>query len=437
MVLRIKKRTQSQWLVLYAFALPFAFSFLIDLLHLPSFIKYTVDAALIVLLFLAYLNKRIVLDPLVLDLMRVVLVFFAITIIGLFLEYQSIVYYLWGLRNNFRYFIFFAMCTMVLKQEDADFGMRLMDGLFYINVVVTLYQVLVLKVHQDRVGGIFGTSRGCNGFTNIYLMIIVTWYMLRYMCNKVSLLQMALQCGLSLGIAAVAELKMFFIEFVLITALAALMTKFSFRKFGVIILAVAGLVMGLQIMQILFPHFGNWFTLDSIVEYSSSETGYTNANDVNRLSAIPIAWNRFLDTWPRKLFGLGLGNCDYSSNFDFLTSPFYRNYGQLNYLWFSSSFLILETGLVGLLVYVFFFFRMYRAAKIVEKNEPEKSIYCMMARIMSLMALVLFMYNSSLRMECAYMFFFVLALPFLPKSSTGGDREETGMSVNEDGGSHQ
>lgn len=420
MVLRIKKRTQTQWLVLYALALPFAFSFLIDLLHLPSFIKYTVDAALVLLLLLAYLHKRISLEPQVVDLMRIVLVFFGITIIGQLLEYQSIIYYLWGFRNNFRYFVFFMMCTMVLDGDDADFGMRLMDGLFYINFVVTLYQALILNVHQDRVGGIFGVSRGCNGFTNIYLMIIVTWYMLRYMNNQVTLLQMAIRCGLSLVIAAVAELKMFFIEFVLITALAALMTKFSMRKFGLIILSAIGLVVGLQVMQILFPHFANWFTLDKIIEYSSAETGYTNANDLNRLSAIPIAWNRFLDTWPRKLFGLGLGNCDYSSNFDFLTSPFYAKYGKLNYLWFSSSFLILETGLTGLLAYVYFFIRLYRAAHIVEKKEPQKQIYCQMARIMALMALVLFIYNSSLRMECAYMFFFVLSLPFI-QSTTGGN----------------
>lgn len=413
MIVRIKKRSQSQWLVIYAFALPFAFSFLIDLLHFPSFIKYTIDAALALLLLLAYLNKRIVLDSQVTDIMRVVLAFFLLTIVGQMLEYQSIIYYLWGARNNFRFFIFFLMCTVVLRRDDAELCIKLMDGLFYINFAVTMYHALVLNVHQDRVGGIFGVSRGCNGFTNIYLMIIVTWYMLRYMNNQVSLLKLVVKCALSLLIAAVAELKIFFFEFVIIAAMATAITRFSFRKFGVIVLAAVGFTAGIQIVQIMFPDFSDWFNINTIIDYSASEQGYTSANDFNRLSAIPISWNQFLDTWPRKLFGLGLGNCDSSTNFDFLTSPFYKRHGHLNYLWFSSSFLILETGLTGLIVYVLFFLRVYRAAKIMEKNNSQNLLFCQLARIMAVMAFVLFIYNSSLRMECAYMYYFVLALPFI------------------------
>ena len=415
MIVRIRKRSQSQWLALYAFVMPFAFAFLIELLHFPSFIRYTVDAVLVLLVLLAYLNKRIVLDPLVTDVMRVVLVFFLLTIVGQMLEYQSIIYYLWGTRNNFRFFIFFLMCTIVLNRDDADFCIKLMDGLFYINLAVTMYHVLVLNVHQDEVGGIFGISVGCNGYTNMYLMIICAWYMLRYMNNLVSLPKMAVRCGLALLIAAVAELKVFFFEFLLITAIATMITKFSFRKFAVIMFAAVGFLVSIRIVQTMFPTFSDWFTFDSIVEYASSEQGYTQANDFNRMSAVAISWNRFLDTWPRKLFGLGLGNCDYSSNYEFLITPFYKQYKALNYVWFSSSFMILENGLIGLVLYVLFFLRVHRAAKIVEKKDPEYQVYCQLARIMAIMALVLIIYNCSLRMECAYMYYFVLALPFIKK----------------------
>ena len=40
----IKKRTLPQFLMLYVFALPLLFSFLLDFLEVASIVKYTVDA---------------------------------------------------------------------------------------------------------------------------------------------------------------------------------------------------------------------------------------------------------------------------------------------------------------------------------------------------------------------------------------------------------
>lgn len=413
MILRIKRRSQVEWLVLYIFALPFAFSLLMDLLYVPSIIKYTIDIAWVLLLVIVGASKKGIDNPHVARIMLVVGIFILVTLVGLCLEYQSIVYYLWGMRNNIRFFVFFMMCAMVLTRESADSCMRLMDKLFYINLVVTLYQVFVLDLHQDRLGGIFGNSRGCNAYTNIYLMIVVAWHMLRYMHRKETLKTCMIPCLLSLGIAAIAELKMFFFEFAMITALATLMTSFSFRKLGIILGAAIGLVVGVEIIKTRFPDFADWFDWANILESASSDRGYTLQEDMNRLTSLTISWNQFLDTWPRKLFGLGLGNCDYSSSFDFLTSPFYQQYGHLNYVWFSSSFMILENGLLGLVVYAYFFIKVYREAHLVEKTEADSKIYAHMAKIMALMALVLIIYNGSLRMECAYMLYLVLAMPFM------------------------
>ena len=417
MKLQIRKRSQSEWLLTYVFALPFAFSFLIDLLHIPSFIKYTIDFALALLLLLMYLNKRRVDYSKIAGIMKSIGFFLLVTLVGFLLEYQSIVYYVWGLRNNVRFFLFFVACALMMKRENADSCMQLMDSLFYINCIVSLYQVFILRVHQDHVGGIFGSTRGCNAYTNIYFIIIVTWHMLRYINKEETLPRFMIKCGLALVIAAFAELKIFFLEFVLLTVIVILITKFSVRKIWIIVGAIVGVNIGVQLIAILFPHFADWFNVDKILEYASSDAGYSASQDVNRLTAVTISWKRFLETWPQKLFGLGLGNCDYSSNFAFLTTPFYEKYRHLNYIWFSTSFLFLETGILGLATYVYFFICVYRAAKTVEKNGTQNIVYCQLARVMALMAPVLIIYNSSLRMECAYMFFFVLALPFVRQPS--------------------
>ena len=417
MKLRFKKHSQVGWLLMYIFALPFAFSFLIDLLHIPSSIKYTIDFALVLLLLLMNMNNRHLDFSKIEGILQSIGFFLLITIIGFVLEYKSIVYYVWGLRNNIRFFLFFVACALMMKREDADSCMQLMDNLFYINAIVSLYQVFVLRVHQDHVGGIFGSTRGCNAYTNIYFIIIAAWHMLRYVNKEETLARLLIKCGVALVIAAFAELKIFFLEFALITIIVLVITKFSMRKFWIITGAIAGVNIGVQLIAILFPHFVDWFNVDKIIEYASSEAGYSAARDMNRLTAISISWNRFLVTWQQKMFGLGLGNCDYSSNFAFLTTPFYEKYRHLNYIWFSTSFLFLETGILGLATYVYFFVCVYRGAKKVEQEGKMNIVYCQLARVAALMAPLLIIYNSSLRMECAYMFFFVLALPFIQQPS--------------------
>ncbi len=435
MKMRIRKHSQAEWLIMYVFVLPFFVAFLTDILMFPPAIKYTIDLVLVLLVFIMYMNRRSIENPQVARIMWVAVLFIIATIVGLVLNFQSIIYYLWGLRNNIRFFLFFLLCTMIVKRDSAERCIQLMDSLFYINVAVALYQCFVLDLQQDHIGGIFGRTKGCDAYSNMYLIIISALHMLRYMNKKESLFKCITRCGLSLFLAAIAEIKIFFVEFVVITLIAMLMTRFSARKFWLAICAVFGMMIGLRIFAAMFPNFADFFDLNNMVESASSDRGYTQSGDLNRLTAITISWSRFLNTWPQKLFGLGLGNCDYSSNFDFLVTPFYSRYKNLNYVWFMSSFLILETGLIGLSLYLFFFIRVYRAVKKVEKSGTQNPIYCQLARIMALMTPLLVIYNVALRGECAYMFYFVLALPFIQQPSA--DRGQTLQVAleNQNGGS--
>ena len=416
MKIRIRKRPQIKWLTLYIFALPFAFFVLMDLLHFPSLVKYTIDVAWVLLFMILLLNRISFEEVQTAKVVRVIAVFLLVTIVGFVLEYQSILYYLWGLRNNMRFFVFFIACVLVFDHDDADSCMGLMDKLFGINFIATLYQYFGMNISGDFLGGIFGVEKGCNAYTNIFLAIIAAWHILRYMSREEQMKECIVYCMLSLLIAALAELKMFFIEFAVIVVLASLLTRFSVRKVWIFFGAALCLFIGIKIVEIVFPEFANWFTLGSIYETAVSVKGYTYRNDMNRLTAISISWNDFLNTWPRKLFGLGLGNCDYASGFDFLTTPFYRKNRLLHYTWFSSAFMILETGLIGLLVYGYFFVRVFMASHAVEKRGVPRGIYCQMAMIMSVMSLILIIYNSSMRMECAYMVYFVLAMPFMKET---------------------
>lgn len=137
---------------------------------------------------------------------------------------------------------------------------------------------------------------------------------------------------------------------------------------------------------------------------------------MNRLTAIHISLS-YLPTLGEKLFGLGLGNCDYSS-FDFLVTPFFAAHEQLHYVWFSTAFLVLETGLVGFGLYCLFFVSVYLGATARQKSGRADPHSCRLARVLAIMCFVLMIYDASLRTEAAYMMYFVLALPFIRSEKT-------------------
>ena len=45
LIVRIKKRSNSEWITLFVLAMPFLFGLLIDLIGLPTFVKYVIDIA--------------------------------------------------------------------------------------------------------------------------------------------------------------------------------------------------------------------------------------------------------------------------------------------------------------------------------------------------------------------------------------------------------
>jgi O-antigen ligase len=96
-----------------------------------------------------------------------------------------------------------------------------------------------------------------------------------------------------------------------------------------------------------------------------------------------------------------------------LTSPFYGVYGSTNYVWFSTSFLVLETGLVGFVLYCMFFVTVLIEAHKKQKNGEADAALCQMSMVMAIMSLFFVVYNVSMRTESAYLVYFILALPFI------------------------
>lgn len=410
--LHIRKRTANEWMVFLVLMLPFVFSTLIEFLHFPDIIRFIIDGLLAVFVISFVLRKCLIVFKCYLPLLILVAVFFVYTLILYFANYQSVFYYIWGFRNNFRFYVAFFVYILFFSEEDSDNYLKLFDIIFWFNFVVCLIQYFVFGHDQDNLGGIFGVSQGCNAYINLFFCIVITKSFIDYLNKKEKLWVMLLKLSASLIIIALAELKFFYIEIIVIVCVAVLITDFTWRKLIIILFTIIGIGLGIIILTLVFPQFADYFVIDSMIDSLSSDKGYTNSGDINRLTALPTISKNILNEPHEKIFGLGLGNCDLSS-IELLNSPFYNEYSYLNYNWFSISFLFLETGYIGLVLFVLFYIICFILSLKMYKSGSARKDFCQIAMIMSIICTLSVVYNAALRLEIAYIVYFTLALPFI------------------------
>ncbi len=390
--------------------LPFLFGALQQLLGLPGSIRYLLDIVWVTLTLLILKHRP--------DFGAAagigcwVLLFFLFTGAVYPARYQSGLYYLWGFRNNFRFYAAFLAFALFLKPREAKNWLTLFDKLFWLDIAVSLVQFFFLGLSGDHLGGLFGTQKGCNGDTNIFFLIIAAKSLVCCTQGQERFSLCAAKCAAALLVAALAELKFFFAEFALVAVLIACFGSLNRKKLVLLLLCLLGTIAGAGLLTYLFPSFGDWFSFKWLWDTAISPKGYTSAGDINRLTAISGANEWFLTTWDQQLLGLGLGNCD-TSAYTFLNTPFFKQYGHLHYTWLSTAFVYVEMGYLGLVFYFGFFALVYLAARRGERRDAENLMFYRLARILAVCCPVIAVYNSSLRTEGAYLAYFILSLPYV------------------------
>lgn len=397
-------------MMLFIFFFPAAQAFLTELLPIPDAIKFLCDGFLVLLLLKLFSQRFTKIDNYSMPFVVIVGLFFFITLVGYLFNYQSVFYYLWGLRNNIRMFVAFFAFAYLADWEDAKGWIKALDVLFVINFAVVILQYFS-GYGQDYIGGIFGTSKGCNGSLLIFLCIVFAKTILSFMRGEEKMSKCIFVSVASLLVSTLSELKMFFILFILILFMASFMTAHSIKKTLFFAFGAVLVVLFSTLLTVLYKDFTDFLSFDSLTK-ALTDTGYATDEDIGRFTALPVISQRFLPGFFRKLFGLGLGNCD-SSSLSMFNTPFFESHQTVHYSYFSYAFLFLETGFVGLALYASFFVASFFVSKKLKKLEMADEFACQMSIILSVISLILLVYNSSLRMEIGFMLFFVLALPII------------------------
>lgn len=337
-------------------------------------------------------------------------IFAAISIIT---NFSNLVLHLWGIRRIYTNFIFFFACVFFGYSNNIKF----IDRLLVWNIIMCIIEVL-LGYRQDYVGGIYGTSGGdVNGPLNLLLIIIVTKSIIQYINKKEKFQRVLLVLASSVGIAAFAELKAFFVECIVLIVLCSLVTKFSYKKLFLYIVSAIGAIVGIKLLFMIFPDISeNMFSAAGIWRYLTNPGGYVgqfagNAGDMNRLAF----WDKSMALLPNafdKLFGLGIGNCEYIDVLN-LKSSFYISHWRLHYYMFPLVWVLLQQGIIGMVLYILLFVALFFAIRKQKDSRKFNDITLyQVAEVLCLMAFVITIYDTSLMGKGGFLFFFVLSLPF-------------------------
>lgn len=383
-----------------------------DVLGAPSAITYITDVITIAVLFFQFFKiKKGIQSTKVKAQIYIIAAILVGMMFGVVLNLVKPLLVLWGLRNSFRFFVFFLICVGLLTERDIKKIAAFFKIIFFLNVAMMTFQYFVQGYRDDYLGGFFGTDSGCNAYVCVMLCIVTAIVLAEFLNSQRSLLTLFIYCVACMYIATLAELKIYFFEFIIIIGFQILYMKPSRKTVGICISAVVVLIIGFNFIKQYNPDILNIFLDNDAMNYYLSGNGYTNLGDLNRLSAIQQLYSMFFKGNPiHTLFGFGLGSCEQSS-YTFLSSAFYKQYEYLHYRWFSHAWIFLEQGLVGLVLTAAFFLSI--DISILRRRKRSEKLYNLAVFSFIPTCMIGLVYNSALEFETTYLIALVCAFPFI------------------------
>ena len=403
-----------------------AIKYLIAAFNVPSILNYVTDVVTIAILILSIngLRKENFFSKYK-GISIIIVLLMANIVIGLLANGGNILLVLWAFRNTYRFFIFAICCMINLTKKDIQ---RMMTWFLYslpVNVILCTIQYIHLQATTsvyvktyagDFVGGMFGQLQGSNAIMNLYLFSILAYGFSCYIFKKMNLLKLTLLCAMVFYIAILAEMKIVYVEFFIILILTMLLNRPTKKT---VLIIISGFIM-IPIIYYAWNYYNSEsasiLNLTNMIGYLGDQ-GYSGSHSVNRLNAIPKVYEIiFNKDGVSNLFGIGLGNGEHSI-YSFMESQIYLYYNSLHYIYFSQSILYLETGLIGLLLYVSYFVANFITTckyKLVAVNSDFDLIFLNFAQLFSVACIITIFYNSALRSEAGgYFAFLWISVPYI------------------------
>ena len=373
---------------------------------LPDATKYLLDLITVILISITFarrihVNNALKFQGILLLIMVVIGTMAGISSIGGW-KITAIDYIL-DLRSILRPFLFIMVCYNFLDKYLVEKIKSLLVVYNLINSVYIVYQYFTLEVEKywmrgDNLNGFFGIETGGNIYVNVVLVFTSIIAIDRYKEKQYNLKFTIFLLLLNIIIATLIELKMFYIEILVIAVVFFVEFKnLSLKKVSRFLIFIPIGVVFIRIITLflykIYPNMEGSLSLEGIMAYTAAG-GYTGGHDLNRLSFIQGINNYiFCGDVIKNIIGQGIGSAS-------VNTPFFSFYETTHYTWFSSAYLYIELGAVGLLLYI------TAIISLAKFSIPSKKKYMLCNVILTL---IMILYNETMRTEACYLVAFSLA----------------------------
>ena len=148
-----------------------------------------------------------------------------------------------GLRNNLRFFTFFYACVTLLEMQDIKLVLDINKLLFWISLPLCTIERFFVSYSSgtivgDMIGGIFWNFPGSNTPLNVIIVLHLLQESCNYFDKKIKNTSFIITSGAALYMAALAELKVFLFEFIIILLFTALWSRKSWKTIVKILVGV-------------------------------------------------------------------------------------------------------------------------------------------------------------------------------------------------------
>ena len=418
--MKINKKKLIRKLIIFDVILMLFLANIIYLFHIPTFVKYLPDVLNIIIgIYICSHLNTIINNKYFRPFLIILLLLFMHIIISFIINNYSIAFLMWGVRNILKFVIISCGTILSFESEDIIKSFRFIHIVYMINFLECIFQYFILKWKGDYLGGIFSYgNQGGNGPLVVLIILELIIILNQYLNGKEKLSKLIFTFVTYIIISALAELKFAFILFAIINLLSLILNKKSLKIIVISCVSIAMAFIGVYLLNIYFPATKNFFTYESLLEYTSSENhGYATENDLSRTRAFKQINDMFFVTKKEKLFGFGLGNCSVIQPFKKM-SNFYFLYGDtLHYTWLAHAYIYMELGTLGFLYILGIFILFPIEYRKIFRNDDKKIIFTLSA----LIAILMMWYNEFLVYEYSYFFYVFLAIPI----AIGGIKNET------------
>ena len=332
---------------------------------------------------------------------KIMLAMYIASAIGALVHLISPFNYIFGFRGDYLSMVMLFACAAYLKIKDYHHIFALFYKFQFLNVFFTIVQWLVFGYTEDFNNGAFTDGIG----QDIFRGVLMTYYFYAYNQKIASLKKLLFVLSSCVFIAIIQDERFIFIEAAIILFYFSLANGFNTKKIATAVIMLGVIMVGLK--NLSEDQLETIGSIDGAFQYAQ-QTGW--GYNLPRIGSAPIIQNMFFETPIEAFFGIGLGKAT-EANLPFLDTSFFTKYQYLNYNWFSFQNLFLQTGWVGITLYVSFFFSLLIYNLYQKYSAPVRYRYLYDITItIALICILVIWYNATLRLSYAIVPYFVLGL---------------------------